>query len=320
MLRRVTDRLAALGYAAQVGVEIEFHLLDADGRPLFDGAHAYSLQKLNELDPVIGEILSRAARLRGPRGWEQRVRLGAGGGQPPPRRSRSPPPTRPHALKYATREIARRAGVTATFMAKPFADESGNSMHLHVSLWRDGEPAFAPEGDDENALHRRAIAGLLAHLPGITLYDAPTVNSYKRFEALSFAPTTATWGGDNRTVAVRSLVAGRRRHPARAAHRRGRCAAALGRGGDAGGDRRRARVRRAAGAAHQGRGQPLRQRRADPGDARARGSPPLARTPRSPRSWASTRSTTTRALAELEWGTFVSAVSDWDRDRYLRAV
>jgi glutamine synthetase len=53
---------------------------------------------------------------------------------------------------------------------------------------------------------RTAIGGVLRHLPGIVLYGAPTVNSYKRFEPASFAPSTQTWGGDNRTVAVRALL------------------------------------------------------------------------------------------------------------------
>jgi glutamine synthetase len=90
-------------------------------------------------------------------------------------------------------------------MAKPFNVISGCSMHLHVSLWKDGEPAFVPEGGAENPLHLAAIGGLMRHLSGIVLYGAPTVNSYKRFENASFAPTTAVWGGDNRTVSVRSL-------------------------------------------------------------------------------------------------------------------
>jgi glutamine synthetase len=91
-------------------------------------------------------------------------------------------------------------------MAKPFGGLSGSSSHLHISLWRDGRPAFAAQDGAEPALTRHVVAGLLNHLPGITLYGAPTVNSYKRFEPGSFAPTTAAWGGDNRTVAVRSLL------------------------------------------------------------------------------------------------------------------
>jgi glutamine synthetase len=91
-------------------------------------------------------------------------------------------------------------------MAKPFTGLSGNSAHVHVSLWRGGVPAFTSVDGAEPPLTRHVVAGILDHLPGITLYGAPTVNSYKRFEPSSFAPTTATWGGDNRTVAVRSLL------------------------------------------------------------------------------------------------------------------
>jgi glutamine synthetase len=79
-------------------------------------------------------------------------------------------------------------------------------MHLHVSLWRDGEPAFSPDAGAENPLMRAAIAGALRHLPAISVFGAPNINSYKRFEARSYAPVTATWGADNRTAAVRSLV------------------------------------------------------------------------------------------------------------------
>ena len=109
-------------------------------------------------------------------------------------------------LKYGVREMARRKGAKATFMAKPFNELSGSSMHLHVSLWKDGKPAFAPEDGSENPLMRAALGGLIRHLPGIALYGSPTVNSYKRFELDSFAPVNVSWGGDNRTVSIRSLI------------------------------------------------------------------------------------------------------------------
>ena len=128
-------------------------------------------------------------------------------------------------LKYGVREMARREGVKATFMAKPFNKLSGSSMHLHVSLWKDGQPAFAPEDGAENPLMLQALGGLIRHLPGIALYGSPTVNSYKRFELDSFAPVNVSWGGDNRTRldpvagrvaergADRAAHAGRRREP-----------------------------------------------------------------------------------------------------------
>jgi len=73
-------------------------------------------------------------------------------------------------------------------------------------LWRDGEPAFAAVNGAENALALHAIAGLLEHLPSITLFGAHSVNAYRRFVPDSFAPATVTWSRDNRSAAVRSLI------------------------------------------------------------------------------------------------------------------
>jgi glutamine synthetase len=205
VLRRIVEQLGALGFQARVGVELELHLLDSQGVPLTDGLQCYSLAKLGELDPVLERIFE---------GLEGVVELeGAnteyGPGQVEVNMAHAAPlhaaddATR---LKYCVRELARRGGALATFMAKPFAEHAGNSMHLHVSLWRDGEPAFVSLDRSQSNVMRAAIGGVLRHLPGIVLYGAPTVNSYKRFEPASFAPATQTWGGDNRTVAVRALL------------------------------------------------------------------------------------------------------------------
>jgi glutamine synthetase len=109
-------------------------------------------------------------------------------------------------LKYAAKEVARKHGKLASFMPKPFTDQSGSSQHLHISLWRGDEPTFAADGGAENALTLQAIAGLLEHLPSITLFGAHSVNAYRRFAPDSFAPATVTWSRDNRSAAVRSLV------------------------------------------------------------------------------------------------------------------
>jgi glutamine synthetase len=81
-------------------------------------------------------------------------------------------------------------------------------MHLHVSLWKDGKPAMGLDGGRENTVMRHAAAGILANLPALALYQAPTVNAYRRFEPGSFAPTTSGWSVDNRTTALRSLREG----------------------------------------------------------------------------------------------------------------
>jgi glutamine synthetase len=109
-------------------------------------------------------------------------------------------------LKYAAKEVARRHGKIASFMPKPFSEHSGSSAHLHISLWRDGQPAFGSEDGNESEVALHAIAGLLEHLPSITLFGAHSVNAYRRFVPDSFAPATVTWSRDNRSAAVRSLI------------------------------------------------------------------------------------------------------------------
>jgi glutamine synthetase len=106
--------------------------------------------------------------------------------------------------KNGAKEIAAQEGMALTFMAKPNARE-GNSCHIHFSLRSlDGEPVFAgADGHGMSGLMRQAIAGILATAPAFTLLYAPNINSYKRFQPGSFAPTALRWGLDNRTCALR---------------------------------------------------------------------------------------------------------------------
>jgi len=316
VLRRAVDRLAALGYQARVGVEIEFHLLAPDGTPLNDGVQAYSLQVLNQLEPVFGQILD------GLRGF---VEVEGGNSEYGPGQCEInlrhldalDAADQAARFKYAARELARRGGALATFMAKPFSEYAGNSMHLHLSLWRDQDPAFAADGDDENAVMRRAIGGILEHLPGIVLYQAPTVNSYKRFEIGSFAPASATWGADNRTVSIRSLIetpeatrielrvgaADAQPHWAIA----GLLAATISGLEDHAdpGERGVGYLYRAGTPLPATLATALAAARADTGIGAILGEDAVH---------------DYIALAQAEWDTFVSSVTDWDRERYLRSV
>jgi glutamine synthetase len=114
--------------------------------------------------------------------------------------------------KQAAKEIAIQQGQAVTFMAKFDERLAGSSMHLHSSLWRDrgATPAFA--GDAETGglpdLCRWWLGGLMHHARACTLLLAPTVNSYKRFRAGSFAPTSIAWAVDNRTVGFRIVGSG----------------------------------------------------------------------------------------------------------------
>jgi glutamine synthetase len=205
VLRRVLIRLAALGYTAKVGVELEFYLLEPDGAPIQHDIHAYSLENANALDPLIGDLhqtLGAFVRLEG-------IQTEYGPGQVETNLvyddalAAADDSAR---LKYAAKEVARKHGKIASFMPKPFSEHSGSSAHLHISLWRGDTAAFAAVDGAESDVALHAIAGLLDHLPSITLFGAHSVNAYRRYVPDSFAPDTVNWSRDNRSAAVRSLV------------------------------------------------------------------------------------------------------------------
>ena len=101
--------------------------------------------------------------------------------------------------KNGAKEIAYQHGCSITFMAKPYHTQVGSSCHIHSSLWRGDESAFAGESD----VFRHYLAGQVACARELAIFFAPTINSYKRFMASSWAPTTLAWGRDNRTCGFR---------------------------------------------------------------------------------------------------------------------
>jgi glutamine synthetase len=101
--------------------------------------------------------------------------------------------------KNGAKEIAQQNGCSITFMAKPDHEWVGSSCHVHASLWRDGANAFA----GESGVFRAFLAGWIAGARELALFVAPNVNSYKRYAAGSWAPTTLAWGYDNRTCGFR---------------------------------------------------------------------------------------------------------------------
>ena len=106
--------------------------------------------------------------------------------------------------KNGAKEIAAQEGMALTFMAKPNARE-GNSCHIHFSLrGRDGRSAMLGDGPAHlSTTGQRVLAGLLATMRDVSLFFAPNINSYKRYQPGSFAPTALRWGVDNRTCALR---------------------------------------------------------------------------------------------------------------------
>jgi glutamine synthetase len=108
-------------------------------------------------------------------------------------------------LKRIVRLAARRFGVTACFMAKPVEDFAGSGMHFHVSLQDEkGKNLFAESVEGEwNSTILHALGGMRATMGESMLVFAPHANSWRRFSSESYAPVSANWGVNNRTVALR---------------------------------------------------------------------------------------------------------------------
>ena len=108
--------------------------------------------------------------------------------------------------KHAVKEIAWSKGRAASFIAKWHKDRVGSSAHIHQSLWTaDGKNAFCDSGEElgMSATMRHYLAGLIAYAPDYTVFLAPYINSYKRFQKGTFAPTKTIWSVDNRTAGFR---------------------------------------------------------------------------------------------------------------------
>jgi glutamine synthetase len=114
--------------------------------------------------------------------------------------------------KNGVKEISFLHGVSATFMAKPSEKDIGSSCHIHSSLVgvESGESAFV-DGHDETDVFRHYLGGMRAHIRELALLVAPSVNSYKRYAAESWAPTSIAWGRDNRTAGFRIVGHGQSR-------------------------------------------------------------------------------------------------------------
>lgn len=107
--------------------------------------------------------------------------------------------------KHAIKEIAWQKGHAASFLPKWDHKRVGSSSHVHQSLWKDGKPAFHDPADPlgMSQLMKHYMAGLLNYAPDYTYFLAPYINSYKRFQRGTFAPTRTIWSVDNRTAGFR---------------------------------------------------------------------------------------------------------------------
>ena len=209
-LIRVLDRYSARGWRVMAATELEFTLL-ADRRghtpapnpqtgAIPTGPEILSLQELDGFAPFFDTLYAACAEMDIP---AQAAISESGIGQFEVNLTHQP------ALRAAddtvlfktlVKGLARAHGMAATFMAKPFEDDAGNGLHLHFSLVDTaGANVFAANPK----LLDQAVGGCLATMPAATLFFAPHATSYARLTPGAHAPTSASWGHENRTVALR---------------------------------------------------------------------------------------------------------------------
>ena len=204
-LLRQVERANAMGIDLQVGTELEFYLLDPNtGRPRDKGNDCYGLARAAELEPVLGPMRRELAEMGIP--IEQSNPEYAAGQVEVNIRYDSAMIAADRVVMFRSlvKQLAARHGLNATFMAKPFIDESGNGFHLHYSLWSEGKNIFADAGK-LNDLGRHFLGGMQQRMAEASICGAATVNAYRRRQPLSFCPVNASWGLDNRTVALRVI-------------------------------------------------------------------------------------------------------------------
>ena len=208
VLRKAVRELDKLGYQAVVGLEYEFYLLDsATMKPIFDGLHIFNsmrntsvpvAERIVELMPQIGIDIITANVEYGPGQYEinygphEALRAGDLG----------------FTFKNGVKHIARQLGYHATFMTKPFSDQSASGAHTHISLVSkdNGENAFL-DNNDTNGLSQTAyffIQGMMKHANAAMALMAPTPNCYHRFVPHHFAPSNISWGVEDRTALIRA--------------------------------------------------------------------------------------------------------------------
>ncbi len=210
LVRRAADRFASLGLSPVVGPELEYFLLvpagsgwaryaDAPGNVYTAGLRGdpdgHLLASLRSLRDLGLDVTAANHEFSGGQ-FEINLRHGPA----------LDAADRAFLLKAAVKELARRDGRRATFMAKPFNDEGGSGFHIHLSCMdSSGQNVFddgaGPHGLSSAALS--AIAGILAHAPALAALLNPTINSYKRFGPDTLAPWLIDWGLDNRSAMLR---------------------------------------------------------------------------------------------------------------------
>ena len=209
-------RLQKLGFTANFASELEFYLFDESFRSAWDKGYRdlvtagyyiqdYHVFQTTKEEPVLREM-RRKLQASGIPVENSKGEWGPGQEELNVRYADALTMADRHVvLKNAIKEIAHAAGKSVTFMAKWDYGLAGSSSHIHMSLAQKGKNAFHdPKAEHGmSALMRSFVAGLLTYAVDVTYFLAPYINSYKRFQIGTFAPTKAIWSRDNRTAGFR---------------------------------------------------------------------------------------------------------------------
>jgi glutamine synthetase len=218
ILKKQIERVTALGMTAFAASELEFYLFDEDYRTIKERnfqnpkTAGYYIEDYHILQTSKEEDVMRAMRNGlqkagipientkgewGPGQEELNVRYA----------DALTMADRHVIMKNGMKEIAHQHGKAITFMSKWRYDLAGSSCHIHMSLWdKAGKSPLFKDAKDKHGmsdLMKNFMAGQLKYAPDITFFLAPYINSYKRFQAGTFAPTKLVWSRDNRTAGFR---------------------------------------------------------------------------------------------------------------------
>ncbi len=219
VLQRVLDRFTELGLKPVVALEQEFYLIDSEGGlegnpkpPILpatgrraSGTQVLSISELEGFGLFLDQVAETCKVQKIPVG-PVTAEYAIGQYEINLMHTSDPLSACDHAmlLPRAVKGVAQAHGVDATFMAKPYPDQSGSGMHMHVSLIDDkGNNVFSGGDETGNEVLHHAIGGLLDTMADTVALLAPNINSYRRFVPGTYVPITRSWGANNRSVAIR---------------------------------------------------------------------------------------------------------------------
>jgi len=218
MLKAQIEKLASMGYSAYAASELEFYLFDEDYRTLREKNYrdpktaGYYIEDYHIFQTSKEEDVMRAMRTglqkAGIPVENSKGEWGPGQEELNVRYADALTMADRHVImKNGMKEIAFQYDKAITFMAKWKYDLAGSSCHIHMSLWdKDGKKPMFQDAKDKLGMSdvmKSFMAGQIKYAPDITAFLAPYINSYKRFQNGTFAPTKLVWSDDNRTAGFR---------------------------------------------------------------------------------------------------------------------